>query len=101
MNRDDGAGLGVGGQFANNLTHLSVVEHGDVDEVRGGDVGDTVGQTRARLGQRRRGLGPNVVNRYTTRPFDHSLGHRSAHVSQPDVPERYVFSHMRRSSPSS
>ena len=87
VDRDDGSGLGVCRQLADDLTHLRVVEHGDVDDVGGGNVGDTVGQARALLGQRRHRLGPDVVNRYPARPFGHLRGHRRAHVAQPDVAE--------------
>ena len=63
VDRDDRSGLGVCRQLADDLTHLRVVEHGDVDDVGGGNVGDAVGQAGALLGQRRHRLGSDVVNR--------------------------------------
>ena len=48
MNRDHGAGLGIGRQLADDLAHLLVVEHRDADDVGGRDVGHAVGQDRTR-----------------------------------------------------
>ncbi len=70
VDRDDGAGLGVGRQLADYLAHLLVVEHGDADDVGGGDVGHAVGQAGALFDQRRHRLGPDVENRYPAGPVD-------------------------------
>ena len=94
-------GFDVSCQLADHLTHLRVVEHGDVDDVRGGHVGHAPGQAGALLGQRRHRLGADVVNGYATGPFGHLGSHRGAHVAQPDVAELRTVAHDRMTCPPS
>jgi hypothetical protein len=95
VNGDHSAGLGVGRQFADDLAHLCVVEHGDADDFGGGDVGHAVGQGGAGFGKWCHGLGADVENRDPARPFDQTLGHRGAHIAEADVAELRVFTHDR------
>ena len=80
-------GLACAAELADHLAHLLVVEHGDADDVGGGDIGDAVGQRGAEFGQRGHRLGAHVEDRQPAGPLDQSLGHRRALVAQPDVPE--------------
>ncbi len=49
VDRDDGARFCVGGQLADDLPHLGIVENGHADDVRGRDVGHAVHQRRTRF----------------------------------------------------
>ena len=87
VDRDDSAGLCVGRQFADDLTHLRIVENGYADETGGGNVGHTFGQLRAGFGQRRHRFSPHIEDRESARPADQPFGHRRPHVAQSDVAE--------------
>ena len=80
-------GLACAAELADHVAHLLVVEHGDADDVGGRDVGDAVGQRGAQLGQRRHRLGADIEHREPAGPVDQPLGHRRAHVAEPDVAE--------------
>ncbi len=86
-------------KLSDDLAYLFVVEHGDADDVGGGDVGDAVGEPGAHLGQRRHRIGTHVEHRQAARPVDQPLGDRPAHLPKADEAELDVTCTHGSSSP--